>query len=219
MTTLPFVLEQILTARCEPVYSAQEAQGFSKELQGWYDRLENCAGLAASQIGINKAIAIIRLPGYSLDLINPIIVEQSDPFIFNGEGCMSYPGRHWNVPRFKQIRMDNYAIVPPTTPLPNGLSFKPSDSPNGLVMNSSVWMYQHPLEDTPNLLPIAIQHEVDHILGIVLPYKEGVVEIAVPKPVIAELKVGRNDPCPCGSLKKFKKCCIDKVPVVLSPSL
>ena len=23
-------------------------------------------------------------------------------------------------------------------------------------------------------------------------------------------KVGRNDPCPCGSGKKFKKCCIDK---------
>lgn len=22
--------------------------------------------------------------------------------------------------------------------------------------------------------------------------------------------VGRNDPCPCGSGKKFKKCCIDK---------
>ncbi len=24
-------------------------------------------------------------------------------------------------------------------------------------------------------------------------------------------KVGRNDPCPCGSGKKFKKCCEDKV--------
>ncbi|MDP9001490.1 MAG: SEC-C metal-binding domain-containing protein [Myxococcota bacterium] len=23
-------------------------------------------------------------------------------------------------------------------------------------------------------------------------------------------KVGPNDPCPCGSGKKFKKCCIDK---------
>jgi uncharacterized protein YecA (UPF0149 family) len=23
--------------------------------------------------------------------------------------------------------------------------------------------------------------------------------------------VGRNDPCPCGSGKKFKKCCLDKV--------
>ncbi|MDD5596258.1 MAG: SEC-C metal-binding domain-containing protein [Candidatus Omnitrophica bacterium] len=23
----------------------------------------------------------------------------------------------------------------------------------------------------------------------------------------AEAKVGRNDPCPCGSGKKYKKCC------------
>lgn len=28
--------------------------------------------------------------------------------------------------------------------------------------------------------------------------------------VRVENKVGRNDPCPCGSGKKFKKCCIDK---------
>ncbi|MEW6664997.1 MAG: PBPRA1643 family SWIM/SEC-C metal-binding motif protein [Thermodesulfobacteriota bacterium] len=28
-----------------------------------------------------------------------------------------------------------------------------------------------------------------------------------PKPVIAEMKVGRNEPCPCGSGKKYKKCC------------
>jgi SWIM/SEC-C metal-binding protein len=28
-----------------------------------------------------------------------------------------------------------------------------------------------------------------------------------PKPMIAETKVGRNDPCPCGSGKKYKKCC------------
>ena len=26
------------------------------------------------------------------------------------------------------------------------------------------------------------------------------------KPVIAETKVGRNDPCPCGSGKKYKQC-------------
>jgi hypothetical protein len=29
----------------------------------------------------------------------------------------------------------------------------------------------------------------------------------VPKPYVAPPKVGRNDPCPCGSGKKFKKCC------------
>ena len=28
-----------------------------------------------------------------------------------------------------------------------------------------------------------------------------------PQPKIVEKKVGRNDPCPCGSRKKHKKCC------------
>jgi len=28
-----------------------------------------------------------------------------------------------------------------------------------------------------------------------------------PKPREADKKVGRNDPCPCGSGKKFKRCC------------
>ncbi|HIJ41028.1 MAG TPA: hypothetical protein HPP90_08125 [Deltaproteobacteria bacterium] len=28
-----------------------------------------------------------------------------------------------------------------------------------------------------------------------------------PKPVKAETKIGRNEPCPCGSGKKHKKCC------------
>jgi preprotein translocase subunit SecA len=27
------------------------------------------------------------------------------------------------------------------------------------------------------------------------------------QPVIAQKKAGRNDPCPCGSGKKYKKCC------------
>lgn len=30
------------------------------------------------------------------------------------------------------------------------------------------------------------------------------------KTVVKEVKVGRNDPCPCGSGKKYKKCCLDK---------
>ena len=31
-----------------------------------------------------------------------------------------------------------------------------------------------------------------------------------PMPYVAPAKIGRNDPCPCGSGKKFKKCCLDK---------
>ena len=32
-------------------------------------------------------------------------------------------------------------------------------------------------------------------------------EKSVKKPVKKDVKVGRNDPCPCGSGKKYKKCC------------
>ncbi len=33
-------------------------------------------------------------------------------------------------------------------------------------------------------------------------------ELVKPKPIVREEpKVGRNDPCPCGSGKKYKKCC------------
>jgi len=33
-------------------------------------------------------------------------------------------------------------------------------------------------------------------------------ECGAPRPYVAEPKIGRNDPCPCGSGKKYKKCCL-----------
>ncbi|MGB8592131.1 MAG: preprotein translocase subunit SecA, partial [Candidatus Acidiferrales bacterium] len=39
-----------------------------------------------------------------------------------------------------------------------------------------------------------------------LQYQSGPAQAEAPKPVRAGAKVGRNDPCPCGSGKKFKKC-------------
>jgi len=35
---------------------------------------------------------------------------------------------------------------------------------------------------------------------------DGSAEQQKPKPVRREKKIGRNDPCPCGSGKKYKKC-------------
>lgn len=40
-----------------------------------------------------------------------------------------------------------------------------------------------------------LEHEIDHLEGILI------IDRAVGK-----LKIGRNDPCPCGSNLKFKKC-------------
>jgi preprotein translocase subunit SecA len=39
-----------------------------------------------------------------------------------------------------------------------------------------------------------------------LQYQTGPAQAETPKPVRAGAKVGRNDPCPCGSGKKYKKC-------------
>jgi preprotein translocase subunit SecA len=39
-----------------------------------------------------------------------------------------------------------------------------------------------------------------------LQYQTGAAQAEAPKPVKAGVKVGRNDPCPCGSGKKYKKC-------------
>ena len=36
------------------------------------------------------------------------------------------------------------------------------------------------------------------------------VDVKPKPPVVHEPKVGRNDPCPCGSGKKYKKCCLRK---------
>jgi uncharacterized protein YecA (UPF0149 family) len=37
--------------------------------------------------------------------------------------------------------------------------------------------------------------------------REGNLDGDTPEPRRNSSKVGRNDPCPCGSGKKYKKCC------------
>jgi len=47
-----------------------------------------------------------------------------------------------------------------------------------------------------------IQHEVNHLDGI----EEKIEGYRFPEP--KRVEVGRNDPCPCGSGKKYKQCCL-----------
>lgn len=35
------------------------------------------------------------------------------------------------------------------------------------------------------------------------------VRFTKPRPVVKDHKIGRNDPCPCGSGLKYKKCCFN----------
>jgi SWIM/SEC-C metal-binding protein len=58
---------------------------------------------------------------------------------------------------------------------------------------------------------ICDNNDIVYILGIEAHKPEDVSDmdraLRPPEPVLADPKVGRNEPCPCGSGKKFKKCC------------
>jgi len=54
-------------------------------------------------------------------------------------------------------------------------------------------------------------HDLLHDKTAIIPIPKSVVEQKLFKiPRRPLYKANRNDPCPCGSGKKFKKCCIDK---------
>ncbi|AIF42870.1 SEC-C metal-binding domain-containing protein [Virgibacillus sp. SK37] len=57
--------------------------------------------------------------------------------------------------------------------------------------------------DLKGHMPIELSH-VDRSILRQLPNYEG-----TSNPAEAKVKVGRNDPCPCGSGKKYKKCCLN----------
>ena len=45
------------------------------------------------------------------------------------------------------------------------------------------------------------------VIGIATPAEGEAPEGNAPKKKLAAEKIGRNDPCPCGSGKKYKNCC------------
>jgi len=66
------------------------------------------------------------------------------------------------------------------------------------------------LEDMPPLLihnPYNIFQEVEDFKYSHLTKKEREADI---QPVRTEPKIGRNEPCPCNSGKKYKNCCLNK---------
>ena len=51
-------------------------------------------------------------------------------------------------------------------------------------------------------------HEVAQFVKVGGDWKFAEGELVGEKPIVREEpKIGRNDPCPCGSGKKYKKCC------------
>lgn len=167
--------EEALRVKCESVTLEEVGpliETLEKELAYANKLGKGGIGLAAPQIGIAKDIAIIRLKGISLDLVNAKLIQGYDPAVFTEEGCLSFPGRVEDTIRFQEVHMSN-GLVEPHSFVASGL------------------------------VAVVCQHELDHLNSTLF------MDRMVPKPitVIKKGKVGPNEPCTCGSGKKYKKCC------------
>ena len=138
---------------------------------------KNGIGLAANQV--NRLVRLIVWDiGVPKTLINPEITK-AEGAEYDSEGCLSRPGHRTYIQRATHV------VV------------------KGLDLDGNeVTMSAQGLEAR------VIQHETDHLNGINEwehpTAKEG---DEVSKNQLKSAKIGRNDPCPCGSGKKYKKCC------------
>jgi peptide deformylase len=187
--------QDVLRKRSTNVESPEEARGILVQLEAAMQDMDNALGLAAIQIGIPKRVAILKHKNpksqevTTRHIINAEEVLAEDEFVFFNEGCLSIPNVFLNTKRYRHYEIKNQVI--------DGDEFREE----GLY-----FYYAKDSEEAGHsgISAIAIQHELAHFEGKLI--TDDPVEAA---PIKNETKkVGRNDPCPCGSGKKYKKCCL-----------
>ena len=62
-------------------------------------------GLAAVQIGVLRRVVTVEADGELIELINPVILEQSEETKEDAEGCLSFPGTFGLVERSLRVRV------------------------------------------------------------------------------------------------------------------
>lgn len=98
-------------------------------------------GLAGIQIGFPVRVGYIEYGDYNLKMINPRIIEKSEPIIYTGEGCLSSTEKY-NTDRYNSIAVEYL------------------DYDSGEIKT----------EGFKDFIAVVIQHECDHFDGI-LNYK------------------------------------------------
>jgi peptide deformylase len=176
------------------VESVGEAEEIIEKLKKEIDKCEYGVGLAAIQIGIPKRVGVIKLSDKKDEenyeyLINATLKEAKEEFVYCREGCLSFPDNYIDTKRYRHFVIQNQRIR------------------DGKLEEQTEYYYFSPdPKEVGNdgIVAIAVQHEMDHFDGICIFDRK--VEPVLNKRQTP--KIGRNDPCPCGSGKKFKKCCL-----------
>ena len=128
----------ILTQKSEPV-SIEEVQEVITDLLDTANyHIDECAGLAAPQIGVHKKVIVVRNGNTFFPMVNPIIIKKSGRKFINNEGCLSLEGSR-NVERFPTILV--------------------SYTDRNGKRNTKTYN---------GLLSVIIQHEVDHLHGVLI---------------------------------------------------
>ena len=175
----------------------EEGEKIAVELFEILNKRKDGIGLASNQVGIDAAVAVVNVRE-PIVLINPEIVSRETEIPFY-EGCLSFPGKGVNTKRYETVEVT-------------------SDNVDGTIIFSGVdtgeeargtWesekhTYQVKDRDLRILEAVCVQHEIDHLNGLVC------MDRKIDTTYRAEKKPGRNEPCYCGSGRKYKKCCIRK---------
>jgi len=175
--------------------SVEEGNIIATELFQILNKRGDGIGLAANQVGIDAQVAVVNVIE-PLVLINPKIIHKEFPIDYF-EGCLSYPKKGTPTTRYRDVIIQ-------TAQSESGWYFSGVESTQEA---KGSWEQDNKKEDQEKRLleAICVQHEIDHLNGITIHDREN-----KSKPIISEKKIGRNDPCPCGSGKKYKKCCLKK---------
>ena len=100
-------------------------------------RSSNGVGLAAPQVGVSLRLCVIEVEGLQYALINPKITAKSRNKVAGDEGCLSFPGQFFSIPRCAEVQV----------------RYTDKDGNPGKIKGQG-------------LLGRALQHEIDHLDGI-----------------------------------------------------
>ena len=168
-----------------------EGLQIAKDLFAILAQRKDGIGLAANQIGIDAAVAVVNVRE-PIILINPKIVSKETEIPYY-EGCLSFPDKGCHTKRYETVEVI-------TAQEEGSWIFSGVDTGD---TGKGSWEDDQSKQDRElrTLEAVCVQHEIDHLNGM------RILDREVDTTIRVEKKPGRNEPCHCGSGKKYKKCC------------
>ena len=173
--------------------SVEEGLKIATELFQILKKRKDGIGLAANQVGIDARVAVLNVREPVI-LINPEIISKEIEIPFY-EGCLSFPNKGCHTKRYETIEVK-------TAQIEGSWMFSGVDKGEA-GMGSWEMDKKKQNRELRTLEAVCVQHEIDHLNGM------RILDRVVDTTIRAERKPSRNEPCHCGSGKKYKKCCIN----------